>query len=216
MIDSLTYYIYGLCTMFYSMMAWMFWRKGGDMLSRLFSILMIITCAESFKDLFIYIENKNIVNEGLWNELTAMDMVVIPIYNFILKELVKPGWLTWKKIILHETVFIVLIAGLFISNAPIWFHCLVGWGCYLRSRHTCCNLDAHFRLPSSVERPLLLSGKYQSQLVAWCIVQLLLYPHRMDHSLFTAHSICRQPIHGMLASIMDGVELFPVSTRISH
>ncbi len=128
MIDSLTYYIYGLCTMFYSMMAWMFWRKGGDMLSRLFSILMIITCAESFKDLFIYIENKNIVNEGLWNELTAMDMVVIPIYNFILKELVKPGWLTWKKIILHETVFIVLIAGLFISNAPIWFHCLVGWG----------------------------------------------------------------------------------------
>ena len=52
MIDSLTYYIYGLCTMFYSMMAWMFWRKGSDMLSRLFSILMIITCAESFKDLF--------------------------------------------------------------------------------------------------------------------------------------------------------------------
>ena len=45
MIDSLTYYIYGLCTMFYSMMAWMFWRKGSDMLSRLFSILMIITCA---------------------------------------------------------------------------------------------------------------------------------------------------------------------------
>ena len=207
MIDSLTYYIYGLCTMFYSMMAWMFWRKGSDMLSRLFSILMIITCAESFKDLFLYIENQNIVNDGLWNELTAMDMVVIPIYNFILKELVKPGWLTWKKVILHETVFIVLIAVLFITNAPIWFHCLVGWGAI----YGIGTLVVTLMLISDYHRQLKDRFSYQENInLNW--LRGVLFSFFFILIVWTIASLRRTAYAG----IMDGIELFSVSPRICH
>ena len=35
------YFIYGLCVMFYFMMAWLFYRKDKELLSRLVTVLML-------------------------------------------------------------------------------------------------------------------------------------------------------------------------------
>ena len=40
--QEILYFVYGLCTMFYAMMAFFFMHKGKDMLSRLVTALMII------------------------------------------------------------------------------------------------------------------------------------------------------------------------------
>lgn len=49
-IECLTFFIYGMCVMFYSMMVWMFWRKGNDKLSRLIMLLMVVLDLECLKD----------------------------------------------------------------------------------------------------------------------------------------------------------------------
>lgn len=49
---DLIYFIYGLCVMFYGMMAWFFYRKGADRLSRLVMLLMAILAAGCVKDVF--------------------------------------------------------------------------------------------------------------------------------------------------------------------
>lgn len=45
---EILFYTYGLCTMFYTMMAWFFWRRGSDTLSRQLSPIandwLIISC----------------------------------------------------------------------------------------------------------------------------------------------------------------------------
>ena len=42
------YFIYGLCVMFYCMMAWFFLHKNREVLSRLVAVLMIVLALCSF------------------------------------------------------------------------------------------------------------------------------------------------------------------------
>ena len=94
LIDPVGYFIYGMCVMFYSMMAWFFWRKGSDVLSRLIKAIMLIYVVESLKDLVIYYYVDDMTSRW-WAVMTSMDIIIIPFYIFVLMELVKPGWLTW-------------------------------------------------------------------------------------------------------------------------
>ena len=101
---EILFYTYGLCTMFYVMMAWFFWRRGTDMLSRLVMVLMLIVSVSLVKDLFFL--NKEISGKDWdWILMTSMDMVAEPFYAFILIELCRPGCLTHKTMVLHEAPF---------------------------------------------------------------------------------------------------------------
>lgn len=134
MTNNTTYFIYGLCVMFYSMMAWMFWRKGDDRLSRLITVLMLIIDVECLKDLAVYSPHTPfVVNTYSWRLITAVDMVVIPFYNFILKELVKPGWLTWRKGVAHEIPFVLLPMLYAVTSHSAYFYALVVWGFFYGS-----------------------------------------------------------------------------------
>lgn len=46
------YFIYGLCCMFYSMMAWLFWRNRQSRLSKFVMALMLLIAVQSIKDVF--------------------------------------------------------------------------------------------------------------------------------------------------------------------
>lgn len=52
--DAVTSFIYGMSMMFFSMMAWMFWRKGSERLFRLIMLLMLIADAQCLKDLVLF------------------------------------------------------------------------------------------------------------------------------------------------------------------
>ena len=84
---NVLFFIYGLLVMFYGLMSWMFWRRGSDMLSRMVSVLMMVIFAESVKDLFIITED-GYWQTNTWQLIAAIDMVAVPIYTSILKELV--------------------------------------------------------------------------------------------------------------------------------
>lgn len=123
---EILFYTYGLCTMFYAMMAWFFWRRDTDMLSRLVMVLMLIVSASLVKDLFFL--NKEISSwDWNWILMTSMDMVAEPFYAFILIELCRPGHLTYKTMALHEVPFVLLPVLLWTTRNEIFYDILVCW-----------------------------------------------------------------------------------------
>lgn len=103
---NVLFFIYGLLVMFYGLMSWMFWRRGSDMLSRMVAVLMMVIFAESVKDLFI-ITDEEYWQTTYWRIVAAIDMVVVPIYASILKELVRPGSMTWNGLAVRSIPFVV-------------------------------------------------------------------------------------------------------------
>lgn len=127
MTEHITFFIYGLCVMFYSMMVWMFYRKNKEKLSRLITCLMAILDMECLKDLLLFVDGIG-AQSTIWYLMNAIDMVIIPFYMFVLMELVKPGWLTWGKGILHEAIFILPLVVYAFTRKVCWFDVLAGCG----------------------------------------------------------------------------------------
>ncbi len=93
--DSVTSFIYGMSMMFFSMMAFLFWRKGKEMLFRMI-MWMVFFLIYGFD------------NEHAWYLTSSLDMMIIPFYSFVLMELVKPGWFRWVKALMLELPFLLL------------------------------------------------------------------------------------------------------------
>ena len=125
--DAITGFVYGMSMMFFSMMAWMFWRKGSDRLFRLIMILMLIVDAQCLKDILSFYFT-GFDNEENWFLISAADMFIIPFYSFVLMELVKPGWTTWRKAVMLELPFVLLPAIYCVTGNNICFYILTVWG----------------------------------------------------------------------------------------
>lgn len=105
--DSVTSFIYGMSMMFFSMMAFLFWRKGKEMLFRMIMWLMIVVDLQLVKDMFFFLIY-GFDNEHAWYLTSSLDMMIIPFYSFVLMELVKPGWFRWVKALMLELPFLLL------------------------------------------------------------------------------------------------------------
>lgn len=118
-------YIFGISTMFFCLMAWFFWRKGGR--------LNIMVCALTAIIGIEYVKDFVFVNRGLyyiplyWNIITAIDMVAVPLYAFILTELIHPGQLSKRSIVCQELPFVALPMAYIISHEEWIFYIQVGW-----------------------------------------------------------------------------------------
>lgn len=54
-------------------------------------------------------------------------------YIFVLMELVRPGWLTWRKGILHEVPFVVLPLLYIVTEHTIWYYIIAAWAVFYGS-----------------------------------------------------------------------------------
>ncbi len=109
--------------MFYGLMAVLFWIKGGR-LGKLTSILMATLCLEYVKDFFIL---RNPDTAVLYtNSINAsIDTIVVPMYIFILIELIKPGRLTVKSMLISEIPFAALISMYIATRFDIFYNLLI-------------------------------------------------------------------------------------------
>lgn len=123
---SYIFFIYGLCVMFYSLMAWFFLNKNREMLSRLVAVLMIVLTLQCIKDLFFIVPEED-NNPNMWMAMTSTDMVAVPLYAFLLIELCRPGHLTWRIIVLHEVPFVLFPVLFIITHARIFYYADVVW-----------------------------------------------------------------------------------------
>lgn len=118
-------YISGLSTMFFGMMAVFFWQKH-EKLDKLVALLMLTISIECIKD-FVILQVGLYPETDYWEISTAFDMIAVPMYAFVLIELVKPGYLTIKSMIWQELPFVVLPI-LYIATGETWlFYLEIGW-----------------------------------------------------------------------------------------
>ena len=114
-----------MSVMFYGMTAWIFRRKDGR-ISNLVSLLMATICLECIKDMFFF--NESIYdNEYYICVMTSVDMVAVPMYTSILKELIKPGQTSLKKFAIHEIPFVTLPLAYIITHQTFFYETLVVW-----------------------------------------------------------------------------------------
>lgn len=118
-------YISGLSTMFFGMMAVFFWRKG-ERLHKLVTLLMLTISLQCIKD-FIILRMGMFYETDYWEMSTAFDMVAVPMYAFILTELVRPGHLTLKSMVWQELPFVLLPVLYIITNVSWLFYIEVAW-----------------------------------------------------------------------------------------
>lgn len=111
--------------MFSALIAWIFWRKGPDMLSRLVMALMIIIAIGFVKDAIVMADIQN-MSDQMIQLTTAMDVVAIPIYAGILVELCSPGKLTVSHICWCEVPFVVLPVLSAIFRQPVFYYADMG------------------------------------------------------------------------------------------
>jgi hypothetical protein len=113
--------------MFFSMMAFLFWRKGKEMLFRMIMWLMIVVDLQLVKDMVFFLIY-GFDNEHAWYLASSLDMMIIPFYSFVLMELVKPGWFRWLKALMLELPFLLLPVFYIFTHNIIWFYVLSVWG----------------------------------------------------------------------------------------
>jgi len=125
MIAIIQYFLLGASFMFSAFIACIFLRKGTDMLSRLVLSLMIVIAIGFLKDAMI-MGNFSSFPDKIVELATAMDIVVVPIYAFILVELCNPGKLTVRAICLSEAPFVILPIMLFVFHNPLFYYIDMG------------------------------------------------------------------------------------------
>lgn len=123
---SSIFFIYGLCVMFYSMMAWFFLHKNRELLSRLVAVLMIVLAIQCIKDLFFIVPEDD-TDSYMWMIMTSTDMIAVPLYAFLLIELCRPGVLNGRMMLLHELPFVLLPVLYIITRARIFYYADVVW-----------------------------------------------------------------------------------------
>lgn len=156
--DSVTSFIYGMSMMFFSMMAFLFWRKGKEMLFRMIMWLMIVVDLQLVKDLVFFLIY-GFDNEHAWYLTSSLDMMIIPFYSFVLMELVKPGWFRWVKALMLELPFLLLPVFYIFTHNIIWF-CAFCLGSHLWILYLYIAFLYDSEVSPPAERALFLSGKY--------------------------------------------------------
>lgn len=126
MTPSYIYFIYGLSVMFYSMMAWFFFKKNRETLPRLVGVLMTVLALQCLKDLFFFESGTGWGDRG-WMIMTSVDMVSVPLYAFILIELCRPGLLKPSAIAVHELPFVVLPTLFALTDSRVFYYADVSW-----------------------------------------------------------------------------------------
>lgn len=157
--DSVTSFIYGMSMMFFSMMAFLFWRKGKEMLFRMIMWLMIVVDLQLVKDMVFFLIY-GFANEHAWYLTSSLDMMIIPFYSFVLMELVKPGWFRWVKALMLELPFLLLPVFYIFTHNIIWFYVLSVWGNHLWMLYLYIAYLYDSEVSPPAERALFLSGKY--------------------------------------------------------
>lgn len=111
--------------MFFGMMTWLFWRRG-ELLYRLVALLTGTIAIECVKD-FIVVRAGMYSDGRIWDIMTAVDMVAVPMYAFVLVELVRPGHITVKSMLLQELPFVILPVLYIIFDIQWIFYAEIGY-----------------------------------------------------------------------------------------
>lgn len=120
------YFIEGIAVAFFGIMGVMnLWQRENRLRSILGWILLYWLVQHVVTVCFI----SDFYRDGHYFSriINAFDMTATPTCCFLLVELCKPGWLTWRKVFYNELPFISLGTAYIISGEMLWYNILVGF-----------------------------------------------------------------------------------------
>ena len=120
------FFIYGLCVMFDFMMIWFFIRKNNGLLSKLVALLMAVLGLQCLKDLFFLSPHNGFAGIS-WHIMSAVDMIAVPLYAFILVELCRPSSLNIRSMVFQELSFVVPISLFVVTHDVVFYYAVVIW-----------------------------------------------------------------------------------------
>ncbi len=122
-------FILGLSVMFFGMTSWLFFRKRGR-LSIIVASLMLLLGVQCFISMWFILEDVYF-DKHYWTILTCIDIVAVPFYALILRELVRPGSVKWRTVIINVVPFIV-ISALYLATRwmPLYWVTIAGSAVY--------------------------------------------------------------------------------------
>lgn len=114
-------FVFGLSTMFFGLMTLFFLNRGGDRMHKLVAILLGTVAVNCVKD-FVCIYLGIFGYPYYWNLFTAIDMVAVPMYAFVLVELICPGRQTKRLMVAQEVPFVVLPILYMFTSRDLFFY----------------------------------------------------------------------------------------------
>lgn len=125
----MTSFILGLSVMFFWITAWLFYNKGGR-LSYIVSSLMTLLGAQCFASLWFILDG-SYLDSHCWPIITCIDIVAVPFYALILRELVRPGSVTYGVVATNVVPFLLLaVISIVTGLEPIYWLMISGAGGY--------------------------------------------------------------------------------------
>lgn len=116
--NAIHIFLLGASFMFCLIVAHLFRRRGGDTLSRLVIVLMIVMAAGFAKDMFVNAASSTMIIELS----TISDLVVLPLYVAIIYELCRPGRQAIWHLLVAEVPFVALPVLFAIFRNPIFYY----------------------------------------------------------------------------------------------
>lgn len=104
---GLHYFIQGLAVAFFTIMAVLNLSQRNNRLRLILGAILAIWAVQHLVSTF-FTEDSISSNRYYSSIINAFDMTAEPTCAFLLLELIRPGWLTWRKVWLNEIPFIVL------------------------------------------------------------------------------------------------------------
>lgn len=117
-------FILGLSVMFFGMTAWLFFRKGGR-LPGIVASLMTLLSLQCFVSMWFILEEVYF-DDYYWMILTCLDIVAVPFYGLILRELVCSGSLTLRTVMVNIGPFALLAALYCVTGMLIFYWLMIG------------------------------------------------------------------------------------------
>lgn len=127
--EIITSFILGLSVMYFWMTAFLFIRKGGK-LSFIVASLMSLLGIQCFISL-LFLHQGAYLNPRYWPVITGIDIVAVPMYALILRELVRPSGVTLKVAMVNVLPFVAVVIAFVITGMPLinWLM-ILGAGVY--------------------------------------------------------------------------------------
>lgn len=123
--ENLNHYIHGMTTMFFVVIPILLYQKreGNGLINFLFRV-MIFWLAIFLKDI-IYLIDGLWANERITHITVSIDMLCVPVFAMFLFEVIKPGWVNFKKICLMVLPTIILAGIVIITDSQKVFNGLL-------------------------------------------------------------------------------------------
>ena len=117
--------IYGIVTSYYAYTAWLFYKRRSP-LHNMVATLMLTLFLQCVKNI-VLIFNDLFKDPFYWNLSTAIDMIAVPLFVFILHYLLHTERLTVRRVVLHLAPFVLLIGAFAIFKSQIIFLITLIW-----------------------------------------------------------------------------------------